>query len=89
MSSSYRWKITRDRISENELGGSSDKGVQGPRDADPSITGNATRFSMYDDDGECYYEGMIYGDFEGFEPLDDFGAPNAGCTAIKLDGEWL
>jgi len=80
----YRWTITRDRICDGE-----DKGVTGPRNADASLEDNATRFSMYDDDGECYYEGMLYGDFEGFEPLDDFGMPNAGCTAIKLNGEWL
>jgi hypothetical protein len=47
------------------------------------------RFSLYDDDDECYYEGMLYGDYEGFEPLDDFGTPNAGCVKMKLNGEWL
>ena len=48
---------------------------------------NPSRFSMYDDDDNCYYEGMIYGNYDGFEPLDDFGMPNAGCTYIKLNGE--
>ena len=28
--------------------------------------------------------GKIWGDFDGFEPLDDFGEPNAGCTEIRL-----
>ena len=48
---------------------------------------NPARFSMYDDDDNCYYEGMIYGDYDGFEPLDDFGMGWAGCTYIKINGE--
>jgi hypothetical protein len=88
----YRWVITRDRIADLDapVGTNSNaQGLAGPFDADDGVTTNPTRFAMYDDDGECYYEGMLYGDFCGFEPLDDFGAPNAGCTAIKIDGEWL
>ena len=81
---SYRWKITRDRIMEGEA-----NGVEGPRNAGSGIQDNAAKFSLYDDDGICYYEGVIYGDYSGFEPLDDFGMPNAGCTCIKINGEWL
>ena len=80
----YRWKINRDHITEGEA-----KGVQGPGDADLTIQENPSRFALYDDDGNCYYQGVIYGDYSGFEPLDDFGMPNAGCTSIKIDGEWL
>ena len=39
-------------------------------------------FQMFDDDMNLYYEGKIVGDYTGFEPLDDFGIPNAGCTSI-------
>jgi hypothetical protein len=39
---------------------------------------------MFDGDGELYYSGTIWGDFDGFEPLDDFGTPSAGCIEIKL-----
>ena len=46
----------------------------------------------YDDDGILYYKGYLYGDdADGFEPLDDFGMPNAGCVDIKYksnNGEW-
>jgi len=84
MSAAYRWVITKDHISEGR-----DVGVTGPRDADDAVKSNPSRFSLYDDDDECYYEGMLYGDFEGFEPLDDYGTPNAGCVKMKLDGEWL
>jgi|GEM_PF-556163 len=53
------------------------------------------RFRLRDDDGETYYEGFFVdltqpGDEDegregvsGFEPLDDFGEPNAGCTHIQ------
>lgn len=49
-----------------------------------------TRFRMFDDDGELYYEGLLTGTFDGLEPLDDFGMPNAGCTSIEVfeDGRW-
>ena len=76
----YRWKITKDRVDTGA------EGTEGPRNLDPTIKDNPARFSMYDDDGECYYEGMIYGDYDGFEPLDGFGTPNAGCTEIRIDG---
>lgn len=53
---------------------------------------NQQEFRMLDDDGELYYEGLIVGDYDGFEPLDDFGAPNAGCTTIQykneVSGKW-
>lgn len=45
--------------------------------------GEGQRFRMYDDDGELYYDGRIVGDYDGFEPLDDFGMPNVGCTNIR------
>jgi hypothetical protein len=63
--------------------------------------GEGEKFEMYDDDQELYYTGRIVGrtpgdtntkdfsDYIGFEPLDDFGEPNAGCTGIKYGGEWL
>ena len=45
---------------------------------------------MKDDDGNLYYEGLIFGDYMGFEPLDEFGMPNAGCTIIEynIKGKW-
>ncbi len=36
-----------------------------------------------------FLELEIYGAYSGFEPLDDFCMPNAGCTGIKYNGEWL
>lgn len=85
--SNYRWIITKDHLDKGEH---SRVGTVGPHDADDAVTSNPAHFSLYDDDDICYYEGTLYGDdFQGFEPLDDFGTPNAGCVKMKLDGEWL
>jgi hypothetical protein len=35
-------------------------------------------FRMYDDDGLLYYSGKS-SEYATFDPLDDYGAPNAGC----------
>jgi len=39
------------------------------------------QFRMYDDDGNLYYSGRMK--IEDFDPLDDYGMPNAGCTYLK------
>ena len=78
MGSIYNWAITRDYINHG-----AETGLEGPRNLTPH-TANETAFRMFDGDGELYYAGTIWGDFEGFEPLDDFGTPSAGCTEIKL-----
>jgi hypothetical protein len=51
------------------------------------------QFRMYDDDGILCYEGAS-NDSEseaGFDPLDDYGTPNFGCTEIRYlrEGEWV
>lgn len=77
------------------------KGLTGPRTAtDGDVkrlkAGEGTRFRMLDDDGEIYYYGRwleeddCTSDYEDyaepeFSPLDNFGAPNAGCTEIQYD----
>ena len=78
MASIYNWVIIRDYIDNG-----AETGLTGPRNKSLH-TENETEFRMYDDDGELYYAGKIWGDFDGFEPLDDFGMPNAVCTEIKL-----
>jgi len=52
------------------------------------------QFRLYDDDGNLYYEGVSSDSTSerAFDPLDDFGTPNAGCTTIRYyrkdKGEW-
>lgn len=81
----YWWKITAVHSPHAQDG----LGKVGPRNADESITANKGTFKIYDDDGEPWYSGEIYGEYDGFEPLDDYGTPNDGCTQIKIDGDWL
>ncbi len=81
----YTWKITKDYIDGGEA-----TGTTGPENA-TDLTENEAKFRMLDDDNTIYYHGKIYGDYEGFEPLDDFGMPHAGCCIIEYknaDGDW-
>lgn len=68
--------------------GECEAGISGPLDCYQGYE-NPTNWEMYDDDGVLYYSGMIWGEYTGFEPLDDWGAPNAGCTSIKINGKEL
>ncbi len=81
-SDKYAWLITKDRIENG-----ADEGQQyssGNELSAEEIRSHPDRihFKMYDDDSILYYEGFSVGG-QGFEPLDDFGMPNAGCTDIK------
>lgn len=85
-----QWTITEDRID-----GGQSMGTIGPRSAKLSndqIQEQGVAFRLLDDDGERYYGGFVVlgADDSGFEPLDDFGTPNAGCTEIqyKSKGKW-
>lgn len=91
MSRRYAWVITQDHLDNP-----GDRGKSGPRGPADHLSimlmaGHGKDFRMYDDDGELYYSGTIVGDYDGFEPLDDFGMPNAGCTSIayKDNGKWV
>lgn len=90
----YYWVILADHVE-----GGQRVGCGGPRSADPARVKRGTsfpeegeRFRLYDDDGRLCYEGWITGDYTGFEPLDDFGMPNAGCTEVRYmspeTGRW-
>ena len=85
----YRWTITKDHMAGGPCNFPSKAGVTGPHNADPNCKTNPVHWSAYDDDGGCYYEGMLYGDYSGFEPLDDFAMPDSGCTSIKINGKFL
>ena len=88
----YRWRIDKDHLYNEHQGERhfevSDAGRYGPLycykgEDNPAV------FTMYDDDEILYYSGIIWGEYTGFEPLDDWGAPNAGCTSIKINGKEL
>lgn len=79
------WIITRDHLEECDIE------VYGPNGVTKKDTEECTiPFRLYDDDDVLYYEGKMSEDCEGFEPLDHFGMPNAGCTWIETfeNGKW-
>ena len=80
----YYWVIEKDEMETDNVG------TEGPSSATPQ-TANEAEFRMLDDDENVYYYGRIFGDYEGFEPLDDFGMPYSGCVDIqyKEDGKWI
>lgn len=87
--SKYGWVIDRDYLPDGNR-----SWVFGPRNLDPVlrrklVDGSGKEFTLYDDDKILYYKGRIVGEYDGFEPLDDYGAPNAGCTEIRYDGVTL
>jgi hypothetical protein len=93
----YGWVIDKDHISQDlgivDFKPRNDTNLMGPRNISPEARialkdGEGEKFRMLDDDGEVYYEGRIVGgDYMGFEPLDDFGMPNAGCTEIQYQSD--
>lgn len=86
------WIIDRDFIADtNAQPGTNANavGVAGPRGYAGDGSELACQFRIRDDDGEIYYEGRA--DSETFDPLEDFGTPNAGATHIEYrqpDGSW-
>jgi len=93
------WIITKDHISDAHE--PNEEGTMSPAfPISPSRSGRLDhqqeeierlcpiKFRMYDDDGNLYYEGRMSG--YDFDPLDDFGMPNAGCTYLKYlkGGVW-
>jgi hypothetical protein len=96
MPSKYGWLITRDHLAESDEDTHTTAGISGPRGISDAMlsdlrNGKGTAFRMYDDDEELYVSGRIIGDFDGFEPLDDYGVGGLGCTDIKYrsgNGPW-
>lgn len=42
------------------------------------------KFQVRDDDNIPYAEGWMWGNWHGFEPLDDWAMPSLGCTQIYI-----
>lgn len=83
----YAWLVDVDHSDVEFGGGMKDVEIYGPCEISDELkeqlqAGEGEYFKMYDADGNLYYTGRIVGDFEGFEPLDDYGMPNAGAIDI-------
>ena len=87
-SSKYGWIITHDFLDNKAVKIIGPSGISNEF-MGALYRGDGEKFQLYDDDRVLYYEGRIVGDYDGFEPLDDYGTPNAGATSVKLSGRWL
>lgn len=80
------WIITKDFVDDDKVDA---KGCE--IDELVNTLGFTEAFRMYDDDGNLYYQGLAKPN-ANFDPLDDFGMPNAGCTDIayrnKINGKY-
>jgi len=84
MAAKYAWIITADLLEDGDATGTIGPAGAGPDHIAQLKNGQGCAFRMLDDDEVLSYRGRIIGDFDGLEPLDDFGMPNAGCTTIHL-----
>lgn len=83
------WRITKDNLADpKDKPGTNSNAVGLTSTIFRDIVPLPHKFRMLDDDGEVYYEGFC--NRESFQPLDDFGMPNAGCTMIEYqnNGKW-
>jgi hypothetical protein len=86
----YFWVITVDNQAERfEPQGTNQNAVGqsspvGPNTGNIILEYQPQPFRLVDDDGRIAYEGIYWGpdDETLFAPLEDFGAPNVGCTEI-------
>lgn len=97
MLSRYAWIITAQQQGDPDTDPLTPCGVTGPSDAPaellakvrgtvpplgPESRADLRRFQLRNGDGELDAEGVIAGDFYGFEPLDDIGEGNYGSASI-------
>ena len=86
----YAWIIDKDHL------GRGDEGRIGPRNPDPASLetlnkGGGEPLRLYDSDGVLQFEVRIAGDYDCFEPMNDWGYPNATTTDVRYlsQGQWL
>jgi len=86
--SRYGWIVTDCPVEPSQ------QGITGPHDntfSREQMVLRGQQWKVFDDDREFYAEGFIAGDYNGFEPLDDWAGPSLGAVTIKYknpDGEW-
>ena len=90
----YGWYIYESFIEEDRFDSPTKVEVFGPcglsdENERKLKDGAGEEFELYDDDDVLYYKGRIIGDFTGFEPMEDYGMPNAGAVHVKMDGEYI
>jgi len=84
------WYITEDAVDDGKAIGEWSARFQNPENRFEKCKEICNhKFRMLDDDNMVYYVGYS-NDSSSFQPLDDFGMPNAGCTDIQYleNGKW-
>ena len=77
MTEKYGWIIDKDYFDGTSTGETF--GMEVPE-------GEGEEFRLYDDDNNLMAVGRIVGNYDGFEPIDDIGEGNWGCTGIRYKG---
>lgn len=88
------WVIHTSYVEDDTWGEAADVYVAGPHDITSKdekrlCSGGGIEFKIFDDDGDLCYKGRCGA--RDFDPLDDYGTPNMGCTRIDYrqpDGSW-
>lgn len=90
--SQYTWIVSQGQIVGDSSGS---VGHIGPPHAKNRarfdiVIKSGQRFRLLDADGNMRYLGYIYGEYEGREPLEEYGR-GKGCVAIEYerDGRWV
>jgi hypothetical protein len=88
----YTWVITMDIVPLDVTNPSVKVGPSGSKNRAPlgDVIKRGEHFRLLNSSGEARISGYILGEYQGREPLDDYGR-ELGCTDIqyKRGGEWV
>ena len=90
--SNYTWIVTKDEIEgdvSDAVGKIGPPGASSRHRFDRVISGGA-EFQLLDTSGNVKFTGFILGDYQGSEPLEEYGL-NFGCVSIayRRNGRWI
>ena len=87
----YTWIVTRDRALGDDSDAVGQIGPPGAKDraSFETVVRRGAHFRLLDSCGEVRYTGYIFGDYQGFEPLEEYGRTK-GCTQSQYhsSGVW-
>jgi hypothetical protein len=87
----YTWIVARDRVSGDNRDAVGQIGPPGAKNraSFEAVVRRGAHFRLLDSRGEVRYTGYILGEYQGSEPLEEYGRWN-GCTQIQYqsDGVW-
>ncbi len=80
----YTWIVTKDELDGNISDAVGKIGPPGGKHCFRfnQVIAAGREFRMLTDDGQVKYSGFILGDYQGHEPLEEYGV-HLGCSAIQ------